>query len=114
MDETNRPKTLQFQKMTTMTRDECLAEFDRLKTGDLDDWKQVVEYFDESTIWNAINGTDSYVGDSGATLVVHNNNLISVVSWSIGCAKGYPNVYHQLDWNRDEIKAMDKNHLPRF
>lgn len=48
-------------------------------------------------------------GDSGGPLV-SNDTLIGLVSWSIGCARGYPDVYTKvyayLDWinqNMNEI-----------
>lgn len=105
-------------EVSTLKRDECLTEFKSLETTDPDDYKMVVEHLDESTICtkNKI-GSGSCVGDSGGPLVGHNNTLIGIVSWSIGCADGFPNVYtnvyRQLDWINEQIAEMDNFYTKR-
>lgn len=46
------------------------------------------------------------IGDSGGPLVA-DNTLIGIVSMSVGCALGYPDmytkVYSHINWIRDEI-----------
>lgn len=58
----------------------------------------------------------SHTGDSGGPLVAtENNTLIGIISWSIGCAIGYPdihtNVYHQIEWINDEMLSHDYQNL---
>lgn len=56
-------------------------------------------------------GTGACVGDSGGPLA-SNDTLIGIMSWSIGCARNFPdihtNVYRQLKWINKQIKLIEK------
>lgn len=52
------------------------------------------------------------LGDSGGPLV-SNETLIGLVSWSVGCAGGYPDVYTkvfaQLNWIHQTMNTLDSS-----
>lgn len=54
-------------------------------------------------------GKGACIGDSGGPLVA-NNTLIGIVSWSVECAEGHPDVYTRVyshrKWIQTEQKAM--------
>lgn len=106
------PKTLQFQYTKTINLTECT----RLLTEQF----EIEEFPEDSPLLKldknsicTINPIDKgfCIGDSGSALA-RSNTLIGVVSWSVGCARGYPevyvNVYEQLDWIRSEMRNLTK------
>lgn len=101
------PTTLQFKELTTLSLDECIAEFDPLKKKDEREWQQVVGDLSDDIICTKNHiGSGSCIGDSGSPLV-SGNTLIGLVSWCVGCVDGYPTVftrvYPQLEWVKEEM-----------
>lgn len=101
------PTTLQFKELTTLSLDECIADFDPLKKKDEQEWQQVVGDLSDDIICTKNHiGSGSCIGDSGSPLV-SNNTLIGLVSWCVSCVDGYPTVftrvYPQLEWVKEEM-----------
>lgn len=102
-----RPKTLQYKVATTISYDECRSEFGPLKKTNFADWKDSIEAIGNGTLCTGnTKGSGLCIGDSGGPLIF-NNTLIGIVSWSVGCAEGLPdiytNVYSQNKWILDQM-----------
>lgn len=105
------PSTLQYKVAPTITLEQCLADFEPLKKSDYVEWEQSVEGLNNGVVCTRnINGTGTCMGDSGGPLV-YNNELLALVSWSVGCANGYPcihtRIFPQLGWIDKTIIEID-------
>lgn len=110
------PKILQYQNTVTISNGECIRRSNELFYRD-----KFLHPLEWQTLLNAISGNvictiNSFGngvcnGDSGGPLVA-DGTLIGVVSSSIGCAMGYPDIYTNLYEYRDWImEVMQKKNL---
>lgn len=97
-----RPNSLQYKEATLISYEKCRAKFMPLKKKNFIDWKNSIEAIGEGTLCASnTKRTGCCLGDSGSP-VAYNNILIGIVSWSTGCAQGFPDiftdVYRHLQW----------------
>lgn len=103
---------MQYKEVITLTVEECLADFKTLKSIDIDKWDRIPAKLNKFKLCtrNSV-GSGSCYGDSGGPLVGHNNTLLGIISGSIGCSDGYPdiytNVFYQRKWINDEMDNLD-------
>lgn len=108
-----RPNTLQYREAITISYEECMAEFMKLKETRLADWKESIEAINTDSLCTSNRkGVGLLQGDSGSPLVFE-NTLIGVVSWSVGCAEGLPdiytNVYSYTHWIMHQMQHLESN-----
>lgn len=107
-----RPATLQYKHTVTISYEECVAGFTPLVEKNFEFWKQSVESLENSLCTGNFIGTGCCIGDSGSALIV-NKTVIGIVSWSAGCAQGYPDIYtdvsQQMQWINKEIAKYEVN-----
>lgn len=115
-----KPRILQF--MDTMTTDSkrCLSKLKPLSETKFSDWLRAVGSIHDG-VFCTINEPKkgACTGDSGAGLIAkQTNKLIGIVSWSIGCARGYPdvytNVYSYIPWIQHHINKTEKSSIFGF
>ncbi|XP_032671248.1 chymotrypsin-1-like [Odontomachus brunneus] len=85
----NMPTMLQYVDVTMLSHDACQKAHPDTSS------KQICTF-------NSY-GKGACMGDSGGPLI-HNRELVGVVSWGIPCAKGEPDVFTSVDYFRDWIK----------
>lgn len=92
---------------------ECENQLKPLVEEDFDDWQTAASSLDENVVCtsNTVNN-GACMGDSGGPLVA-NNTLIGIISWSVGCSRGYPDVhtkiYSHLDWINEKIDNFEES-----
>lgn len=106
------PEVLQSHETKVISLKECLKRMFAIE--DLEAWNTVVYSLDNSVICTAnAPGTGACIADSGGPLV-SNHTLIGIISWSVGWANNFPdvhtNVYHKLDWIKNEMKLIEKEY----
>lgn len=106
------PSMLQYKEVTTLTQDECLADFEPLKSIDIESWNCFTRNINNFKLCTKnFVGSGSCYGDSGGPLVGENKTLIGIISASKGCSDGYPdiytNVYRHIKWIYDEMNTLD-------
>lgn len=107
-----KPDDLQFQYTTTLSSNDCRATMKKMIDNKSQFWIALDQVFDE-TVFCTKNkvGRGIYVGDSGSGVVV-NNTLVGIVSASLECGRGYPdiitNVYSYLGWIATQIEHMSE------
>lgn len=95
--------------------DICRNKFVRRMFESDDDYTNVLMSVNKNVICTKNPfGKGACIGDSGAPLVSSaNNTLVGIVSWSVGCAEGHPDVYTRVysyrDWIQTEQRVMLKS-----
>lgn len=101
---------LQYQETKLIDLDLCRSKFERRIFENQLEYLNVLMSINQDVICT-INpvGEGTCTGDSGGPLV-ENNMLIGIVSWSVECAEGHPDVYTRVyshrNWIQTEQKAM--------
>lgn len=102
---------MQYKETSTISLEDCLTDFEQLKKSNYEEWEESIEGINDGIICTRnVNGTGLCLGDSGGPLA-YNNTLIGLISWSIGCANGYPGIhtriFHHLEWINKTITETD-------
>jgi len=106
-----KPKNLQFQRTTTLGAIDCLTLYKQL-IGNIKNpyYPALLKDINQKIICTkTFVGSGMCIGDSGSGVVV-NNTLVGIVSSSLFCAKGYPdihtNVYPYLEWIETQVNRI--------
>lgn len=104
------PPVLQHQNTKILSRFECITGFEKFFFESPHDWLRIMNILKSKAFCAFIDvGKGACNGDSGGPLIT-NDRLIGIVSVTVGCANGYPdlytNVYEHRHWIRCEMKKM--------
>ncbi|XP_055585178.1 chymotrypsin-2-like [Uranotaenia lowii] len=87
------PDLLRFLRVNLISNEECADEFDDAYTERL---------FDNTVCSAGVEGRGTCIGDAGGPLV-HDGELIGVISWGVPCGLGLPDVYARISNHRGWI-----------
>lgn len=100
-----RVHTLQYQKTSSITLEECITEYSRERDA-LTRFPALKELGTKSIC--TLNEEGTCVGDRGSPLI-SNGTLVGIASWCVKCVSFYPsvytNVYSHIEWIK-EIQAI--------